>query len=40
MVMADNEMVRANRLSLLSVIAKDIKKFADLTLIQWKQVQG
>ncbi|RWZ60046.1 glycine--tRNA ligase subunit beta [Halobacillus fulvus] len=37
MVMAEDEKVRSNRLGLLNQIAGDVKSFADLNAIQWKQ---
>ncbi|KHE72845.1 glycine--tRNA ligase subunit beta [Halobacillus sp. BBL2006] len=37
MVMAEDEKVKRNRLSLLNLIASDIKAFADLNAIEWKQ---
>ncbi|MCA1009712.1 glycine--tRNA ligase subunit beta [Halobacillus halophilus] len=37
MVMAEDEKIRNNRLGLLSQIAADIKEFADLNAIEWKQ---
>ncbi|WP_068674323.1 glycine--tRNA ligase subunit beta [Oceanobacillus sp. Castelsardo] len=39
MVMADDENVRNNRLALVNNIANMIKKYAELTLIEWKQHQ-
>ncbi|WP_079479633.1 glycine--tRNA ligase subunit beta [Halobacillus salinus] len=37
MVMAENEKVKQNRLSLLNVISMNVREFADLTAIEWKQ---
>ncbi|UFT97807.1 glycine--tRNA ligase subunit beta [Radiobacillus kanasensis] len=37
MVMTEDEALRRNRLSLMLQISFKIKKYADLTLIQWKQ---
>lgn len=37
MVMAEDEKVKQNRLSLLYAISEDVKAFADLTAIEWKQ---
>ncbi|MGI8316112.1 glycine--tRNA ligase subunit beta [Halobacillus mangrovi] len=37
MVMAEDEKIKNNRLSLLNKIASDIKAFADLNAIEWKQ---
>ncbi|WP_340001890.1 glycine--tRNA ligase subunit beta [Oceanobacillus sp. FSL K6-0127] len=37
MVMADEEDIRTNRLSLINVLSMLIKEYADLRLIQWKQ---
>ncbi|ARI77031.1 glycine--tRNA ligase subunit beta [Halobacillus mangrovi] len=37
MVMAEDEKIKNNRLSLLNRIASDIKAFADLNAIEWKQ---
>ncbi|MGP4074437.1 glycine--tRNA ligase subunit beta [Halobacillus sp. K22] len=37
MVMAEDEKIRNNRLGLLNQIAADIKEFADLNAIEWKQ---
>lgn len=40
MVMAEDEAIRNNRLSLLSQIAQSIYSFADLKEINWKQLNG
>lgn len=40
MVMADNEKVKDNRLSLLNKIAELIYSYADLKKINWKQLNG
>lgn len=37
MVMDKDEKIRHNRLALLQLIAEDVKKYADLTKVQWKQ---
>ncbi|MBA2173563.1 glycine--tRNA ligase subunit beta [Halobacillus locisalis] len=37
MVMAEDEKVKNNRLSLLKGISEDVRVFADLTKIEWKQ---
>ncbi|MCA0970049.1 glycine--tRNA ligase subunit beta [Halobacillus litoralis] len=37
MVMAEDEQVKENRLSLLNAISQDVLTFADLTAIEWKQ---
>lgn len=40
MVMDKDESIKMNRLALLSYISKDIKQFADLTEINWKQTHS
>ncbi|SHN11364.1 glycine--tRNA ligase subunit beta [Gracilibacillus kekensis] len=40
MVMDKNTKIRDNRLALLQIIADDVKKYADLTKVQWKQTQA
>src|SRR5699024_5609979 len=39
MVMADKEEVKKNRLALVHSISKLIERFADMTMIEWKQHQ-
>ncbi|WP_058307419.1 glycine--tRNA ligase subunit beta [Gracilibacillus massiliensis] len=40
MVMDKDTKIRDNRLALLQMIANDVKRYADLTKVQWKQTQA